>query len=307
MLDNISIVLGIVGSIALFLFSVFSFSEIIKHIAGPRIKSLLQSLTSNPFKGTLLGLASTAILQASAATVIITASLSNAGLISLYNSLGIIFGANIGTTITSQLIAFNIMSISPFIIIIGIMTYFSGRNFKKFGKPIIYFGLLFFSIYLISYFVSFIDKTLISSLLSNVSSPFIAILVGIVATIILQSSSVVSGIVLVLTGAGHIDLIQAIAMILGANIGTTFIVMLASTTMNLEAKKVALSHFLFNFIGVLIFLPFINYLSIWVSKFGGDLVHQVANTHLIFNIVCTTIFLIFIKPFHSLINILIKK
>ena len=306
MLNTVSIVFGIVGSIALFLFSVFSFSEIIKHIAGHKIKHLLQSLTSNPFKGLLLGTASTAILQASAATVIITASLSNAGLISLYNSLGIIFGANIGTTITSQLIAFNIMSISPFIIIIGLLIHFSGRGFKKFGKPIIYFGLLFFSIYLISHFVSYIDQSIISNLLSSVSNPILAILVGMVATIILQSSSVVSGIVLVLTGAGHVSLVQAIGMILGANIGTTFIVMLASTAMNKEAKKVALAHFLFNFIGVLIFLPFISYLYILVEKFDGNLVHQVANTHLIFNLVCAVIFLILIKPFYVLVNFLIK-
>lgn len=307
MLSFISITLGIIGSIALFLFSVFSFGEIIKHIAGPKIKNLLQSLTSNPFKGVLLGTVSTAILQASAATIIIVASLSNAGLISLYNSLGIVFGANIGTTITSQLIAFNVMSISPFIIVLGLLIHFSGRGFKKYGRPIIYFGLLFFSIYLISYFVSYIDKTIITNLLSNVSSPILAILVGIIATILLQSSSVVSGIVLVLTGAGHIDLVQAIGMILGANIGTTFIVMLASVTMDIEAKRIALSHFLFNFIGVLIFLPFIGSLSILVTKFGGDLVHQVANTHLVFNLICACLFLIFIKPFHGLINFLIKN
>lgn len=300
------IILGIVGSVSLFLYSVISFGKIIKNTAGPKIKILLSSLTSNPLKGVIFGTVSTAILQSSTATSVLVASLADAGLVSFYNTLGIIFGVNIGTTITSQLIAFNAMAISPFIILLGLIIYWWGNSFKKYANSIIYFGLLFFSIYLISIFVSYIDQELLGSYLSITSNPIIAILVGVVATLIFQSSSVVSGIVLVLAGIGHIDLAQSVGLILGANIGTTSTVIIASLAMGKEAKKVALSHFLFNFLGVIIILPFIEYFYKTVQWLDGSVVHQVANIHLIFNVVCAFIFLLAIKPFSILVNRLIK-
>jgi phosphate:Na+ symporter len=301
-----AIILGIIGSVSLFLYSVISFSKIIKHTSGQRIKSLLSSLSSNPVKGVVLGTVTTAILQASSATAILVASLADIGLISFYNTLGIIFGINIGTTITSQLVAFDVMAISPFIILLGFIVYWWGNSFKKYAKPIIYFGLLFFSIYLISIFVSYIDQKILGSYLSITSNPVIAILIGTVASFMFQSSSVVSGIVLVLAGAGHIDLAQSVGLILGANIGTTSTVIIASLTMGKEAKKVALSHFLFNFLGVIILLPFIGYFYKVVRWLDGDIVHQLANIHFIFNMTCAFIFLLTIKPFSMLVNRLIK-
>jgi len=301
-----SVILGIIGSVALFLFSVISFGRVIKNTAGQRVKLLLSSLTSNSFKGIIFGTVSTAILQSSSATSVLVASLADAGFISFYNTIGIIFGVNIGTTVTAQLVAFNAMSISPFIIVLGLIIHWWGKSFKRYGEPIIYFGLLFFSIYLISIFVSHVDQGLLGSYLSVTANPIIAILIGVLASIIFQSSSVVSGIVLILVGAGHIDLAQAVGLILGANIGTTSTVIIASLAMGREAKKVALAHFLFNFLGVLILLPFLSYFYQIVNWLDGDVIHQVANIHLIFNIICAVIFLIMIKPFALLINRLIK-
>ncbi len=302
MLNIILIVSGIIGSVALFLFSVVSFGKTIKDTAGGKIKSLLSSLTSNPFKGLVLGTISTAILQSSSATSVLVASLADAGYVSFYHTLGIIFGVNIGTTITAQFVAFNAMAISPFIILFGIITYWWGNSFRRYGKPIIYFGLLFFSIYLISIFVSYIDQGLLTSYLSIISNPITAILIGVVASVVFQSSSVVSGIVLVLVGAGHVDLPQSVGLILGANIGTTSTVIIASLAMGKEAKKVALSHFLFNFLGVIVLLPFLGYFYKIVQWLEGDVVHQVANIHLIFNLVCAFIFLLLIKPFYLIVN-----
>jgi phosphate:Na+ symporter len=306
MLTIFSVVVGIIGSVALFLYSVISFGKEIKHTAGYQIKSFLSHITSNPVKGIIFGAISTAILQSSSATSVIIASLADTGLISFYNTLGVIFGVNIGTTITSQLVAFNAMSISPFIILFGFLIYFWGNIFKKYGKTIIYFGFLFFSIYLISIFTSRVDQEILGSLLSITSNPLVAILIGVIASIAFQSSSIVSGIVLILAGLGHIDLTQSVGLILGANIGTTSTVIIASLTLGKEAKKVALSHFMFNFLGVLILLPFLSYFYEVVKYFDGEIVHQVANIHLIFNLACTFIFLLAIKPFSRLINFMIK-
>lgn len=306
MLNISGIILGIAGSVSLFLFSVISFGNEIRHTAGHKIKALLSLLTSNPVKGVVLGTVSTAILQSSSAVSVLVASLADVGLIPFYSTLGVIFGVNIGTTITSQLVAFNAMSVSPFIILLGLIVYWWGNSFKKYGKPIIYFGLLFFSIYLISIFVSHVDQGLLGSYLSITSNPIIAILIGVLASVVFQSSSVVSGIVLVLVGAGYIDLAQSVGLILGANIGTTSTVIIASLTMGNEAKKVALSHFLFNFLGVIIILPFLGYFYKTVQWLDGDLVHQVANIQLIFNLFCALVFLLAIKPFSLLVNKFIR-
>ena len=302
----LEIIPGIVGSIALFLYSVISFGKMIRNLAGDKVKRFLSSVTSNPIKGVLFGAVSTAILQSSSATSVLAASLADAGLISFYNTLGVIFGVNIGTTVTSQLVAFNVMAASPFIILFGIIVKLWGSSFKKYGKPIIYFGLLYFSVYLISIFVPYLDQQILGTYLSVTSNIFIAILVGLIFSILFQSSSVVSGIVLVLVGGGYIDLNQAIGFILGANIGTTSTVIIASLTMGKEAKRVAISHLLFNIIGVVIFLPFIGCFLKVVQKLDGSVVHQVANIYLIFNFICTIIFLIAIKPFNYIIKKIIK-
>jgi phosphate:Na+ symporter len=198
------------------------------------------------------------------------------------------------------------MSVSPFIVLLGLIIFWWGGRFKKYGKPIFYFGLLFFSIYLISTFFSYVDKDALGSLLSVTSKPLIAIAVGILASVLFQSSSVVSSIVLILAGTGNIDLAQSIGLILGANIGTTSTVIFASLAMGKEAKKVALAHFLFNFIGVLILFPFIGYFYKLVQWLDGDIMNEVANIYLIFNLTCTILFMILIKPFYKFVNSIIK-
>lgn len=301
-----SVFWGMIGSISLFLYAVISFGKLIKENAGQKIKELLYSMTSNPVKGVFFGAISTVILQSSTAASVIVASLADAGVINFYHSIGIIFGVNIGTTITSQLIAFNIMSISPYIIILGVLLYFWGRGYKKYAKSIIYFGLLFYSIYLISIFALKIDNNVIGYILSFNQNILFIILIGIVSSVILQSSSVVTGLVLVFVGNGTISIIQAVGLILGANIGTTSTVLIASTAMGKDGKKVALTHLLFNFVGVIIFLPVLKYFIIFVEWIGGDVVHKVANIHLLFNLFCVFIFLLMIRPFSILINKIIK-
>ena len=181
-----------------------------------------------------------------------------------------------------------------------------GRVISKYSKAVIYFGLIFFAIYLVSIFVGKFDPELLTKLLAFTNNSLWAIVAGIIATLILQSSSVVTGLVLVLAGTGQIDFQQSIGLILGANIGTTSTVIIASLAMNKEAKRVALSHFLFNLIGVLILFPFLGDFYFLVDWLDGDLVRMIANTHLIFNVFCAILFLILIKPFSWLIMKIIK-
>lgn len=298
--------LGIIASVALFLFSAISFSRIVKKNVGAELKKAIETLTLTPLRGLFVGGIVTAILQSSTAASVLVAGLVDAGVIKYFASLGLIFGVNIGTTITSQLIALNFMRISPFIILFGTILYFWGNGLKKYAKPIIYFGTLFLSILSISYFVSEIDQSLLISIVSLSSNIYLSILLGMLLAICLQSSSVVSGLVLVMAGSNILSLSQATGMILGANIGTTSTVILASLALNKYAKRVAAAHFFFNFIGVLLVLPVLHVLYGIVETLGGSLQQQIANIQLIFNLICALVFLVFIKPYSKFISWVVR-
>jgi phosphate:Na+ symporter len=299
--------LGIIASVALFLFSAISFSRVIKKSVGVELKKAIENLTLTPLRGLFVGGITTAILQSSTAASVLVAGLVDAGVIKYFASLGLIFGVNIGTTITSQLIALNFMRISPFIILFGIILYFWGNGLKKYAKPIIFFGMLFLSILSISYFVSEIDQVLLISIVSLASNVYSSIIFGMLLAIFLQSSSVVSGLVLVMAGGGLLSLSQATGMVLGANIGTTSTVIIASIAMNKYAKRVAAAHFFFNLIGVLLALPILHVLYGMVESLGGSLQQQVANIQLIFNVSCALLFLVFVKPYSKFISWLVRS
>lgn len=159
---------------------------------------------------------------------------------------------------------------------------------------------------MISHFVSQINEHTLSSYLSITSNMYVAIIVGIILSLTFQSSSVVTGIVLAVAGTGNIDLAQSVGLILGANIGTTSTVVIVSLAMGREAKKIAFSHFLFNFLGVLFFIPFLKYFYQIVEWLDGGLVRQIANIHLIFNLSCSVLFLSLIRPFYILVNKIIE-
>ncbi len=298
-----SVVIPILSLVAIFLFSVHKFSDHIQHIAGDKFKSLLHSFTSTPLRGFGLGALFTSLIQSSTATTVILVSLVHAGLLSFRNTLGVIFGSNLGSTITSQLVALNIGNFAPYFILLGFFAAFSKGRFKTFGKPIYYFGLMFFSLAMISVYLAPVRESgEVLSLLSRVSSFPLAVLVGIVFTAIVQSSGVVSGIVILLVGNGLMGFEQAFGMIIGANIGTTVTALIAAIFTNEEAKKVALAHFLFNMIGFILFLPFETEVSGVLEKIGGSASQQVANAHLLFNLSCGVLFLVLVKPFEKVVN-----
>lgn len=298
----------VIALVLIFIFAINKFSKQIKLVSGDRLKLFLNKLTKNPIMSTITGTAVTSIFQSSTATTVMTVGLVDAGIITFYQSLGIVFGANIGTTVTSQLIALNVTAIAPFIIILGFMLLKSKHRYNVWGKSIFYFGLVFFCISLITQVVApLVNNPQILNIISKITNLPIAILIGIILTTIFQSSAVTSGLILVLAISGLLDLSQGIGLMLGANIGTTSTAFLASIPMGLEARKTALAHIVFNVLGVVIISPFLPILLTFVENIGGTTAIQIANMHLLFNLISTVVFLIFIKQFAKLINYLGKK
>jgi len=295
------VIIAIVAVVILFLFSIRKFSRQIRYLASNQFKNLMKRLTSTPLKSTVVGTGVTSIIQSSSATTVILVGLVDAGVIPFFNSLGVIFGANLGTTVTSQLVALNLTAIAPVFIILGFLIEFLGGKYKVLGRPIFYFGLVFFSLSLIEFYIEPIKSDpSVMILFSNLSNIFVAILAGLLFTVIVQSSSITSGLVVVLAGSGLIGLVPAMGVIFGANIGTTATSLIASLQLSNSAKKTAIAHLLFNVIGVVIFLPFIVPFSNFIISLGGGATNHVANAHLMFNLTCVILALIFIKPFSKL-------
>jgi phosphate:Na+ symporter len=260
-------------------------------------------MTRTPVRGTVVGTVVTALVQSSTATTVITVGLVNSGIISFTASLGIIFGANFGTTITSLLVALNLTAFAPVLILAGFVISIIGGKYKVFGRPLFYFGLVFFSLSMISTVMEpyRTDPQLIQ-LVGMADSVFLQIAFGFIITTIFQSSSVTTGLVVVMAQNGVITLDMAIPILLGANLGTPTTALFVASRMNVSAKRAAVAHFLFNFLGVLLFLPFLGPFTGFIESLGGTTALQVANAHLIFNLTCCIVFLILIHPFEKLVR-----
>jgi phosphate:Na+ symporter len=296
------LVFAIIPGIILFLYGIEQFSREVQLAAGEYLRNLIQGLTRTPLRGTAAGALVTSVVQSSTATTVITVGLVNAGIISFAASLGIIFGANLGTTLTSQLIALNLTTFAPVFILIGFVIGIIPGRFRIFGRPIFYFGLVFFSLSLISGVMApyRTDPQLIA-LVGLLDSVFLEIAFGFIITNIFQSSSVTTGLVVVMTQNGLLTTETAIPILLGANLGTPTTSLLIALRMNTSAKRAAVAHFLFNFLGVLMFLPILPLFTNLIISLGGDAGQQVANAHLIFNLACCIVFLILIRPFERLV------
>ncbi len=295
-------IFAVIPAVILFLYGIENFSEEVRHAAGERFRIVLQKATKTSLRGALAGAVVTAIVQSSTATTIIVVGLVNAGAISFLGSLGLIIGANLGTTLTAQLVAFKLTAFAPAFLIFGFIMSLIRGPYRSLGKPIFYFGMVFYSLNLISFIVSPLQgDPHVLSLLSATDDALTGIVIGFVITNIFQSSSVTAGLVVVMAQSNLITAMQAIPIILGANIGTTITGLIVSLRMNSAARRTAVAQFLFNFLGVLIFLPFLDGFSELIHNLGGTEAQQVANAHLIFNAICAIIFLLLIKPFSRLI------
>ena len=309
-MEYINILLGLFSGLALFLFGMEFMGDGLENAAGSRLKSSFDKAITNPLKGALVGTIVTAIIQSSSATTVMVVGFVNAGLMSLSQAVGVIMGANIGTTITGQLITFKIDDYIPLFIIIGaaLILFMKQEKRKEIGKIIFGFGLLFMGLSAMKDAMSPIAETtffqdLILTLEGNM---FLGILVGAAMTAVVQSSSASTAILLSLAATGAINLQVAIPILFGNNIGTCVTALLSSLNANKVAKKAAFIHLSFNLIGTLIFLPLINILSQVVVYMGGDIDKQIANAHTIFNVVNAIILLPFSGVFVKLANLALK-
>lgn len=302
-MKDFQIILAAVTSIILFVFGLENFSKEVQRITGERFRKFLGQATKLPGVGLLIGAIVTAFIQSSSATSVIAISLVNAGVISFRNSVSIIFGANIGTTFTAQLVAFKLTAFAPIFIILGFLLSFIKSKYSVFAKSLFYFGFVFFSLNLISHTLSPLQNDLrLIEFLTRPQNALLGVLVGALITAVVQSSSVTTGLAIIFTQQGLMSLENAIPILMGANIGTTITALLSIINMDIAAKKTALAHFLFNLGGVLIFLPLVIFWGNDFPLFSEDPAIALANFHLAFNLISSLAFLAFLKPFTSLID-----
>jgi phosphate:Na+ symporter len=304
-----NIFFGVVGGLGLFIFGMKIMSEGLQKIAGRSMRRILEMLTKTTIAGVAVGAGVTAIIQSSSATTVMLIGFVQAGLLSLKQSIGVVLGANIGTTITAQIIAFKIHKYALPAIGLGVLLYFfiPRKKLKYIGQVILGFGLLFFGLAVMtSVFGPLKSSPEFRQFFVTFSkNPLLAVLTGAVLTMIVQSSSATVGITMTLAAVGLLDFVTAFAVILGDNIGTTVTAQLAALNANITAKRTAWAHTLFNLIGAAymlillnvkingqpIFLYFINLITpgnVWA---GQNIERHVANSHSIFNIVNCIIFI----------------
>jgi phosphate:Na+ symporter len=311
-IEILPLIFGLLGGLALFLYGIEQMTGALKTIAGSKMKNLLAKVTSNRIKGAITGVFATAVVQSSSVTTVLVVGFISAGLISLAQAISIIVGANVGSTVTVQIIAFNITKYSLLMIAIGFGIRFIVKNekIKYLGLMLMGIGLLFLGMQ----FMSDATRPLRAYepfiyAMSHMKNPIIGILIAAVFTAIIHSSAATIGIVIALASQGFINLEAGISLVLGANIGTCITALLASIGMPRVSKQAALSHIIINIIGVLIWLPFIyrlddvvRYISpsfhelTGLNRIAAEAPRQIANAHTIFNIFNTIILLPFITP-----------
>lgn len=290
---NISgMVLGLIGGLGLFLYGMTLMSDSLEKAAGAKLRGILELFTKNRYVGIIVGVVFTAIIQSSSAATVMVVSFVNAGLMTLYQAIGVIYGANIGTTVTSQLVSFNLSQYAPVFIMAGVLMLmiFKNPTVKKAGEVVIGFGILFLGISTMSSSMGALKELpAIQNLFMSLDNRFFALLLGLVITAIVQSSSVTVSIVLLLAQQGLLPLKICFFIILGCNIGACMSAMLASLSGKKNAKRAALIHLLFNVIGSIIMAVILLIGSNWIEALimhisGGNLGRCVANTHTIFKV-----------------------
>ena len=298
------LVLGMLGGLALFLYGMQMMSTNLEAVAGNRMKQILERLTANRFLGVLVGAGITALIQSSSATTVMTVGFVNSGLMTLKQAIWIIMGANVGTTITGQLIALDIGALAPLIAFVGVamLVFIKNKKVQHVGGIIAGIGVLFIGMGMMSdSMVPLRESPQFVSIVSKFTNPLLGILVGAVFTAIIQSSSASVGILQALAMSGVITLDSAVYVLFGQNIGTCITAVLASFGTSRNAKRTTAIHLMFNMIGTAIFviICMVTPFTQWMMNFApGDPVAQIANVHTIFNITTTILLL----PFGSVLE-----
>lgn len=318
-LDWWPMTLGMAGGLALFLFGMDQMTAGLKAAAGNRMKDILARFTTNRVSAAATGAAVTAVIQSSSITTVLLVGFVSAGLMSLTQSIGVIMGSNVGTTLTAQLVAFQVDKLALLLLATGFATMSFARrdHAKQIGGIVLGLGLVFFGMGMMSEamhplrsYQPFIEW------MGQLDNPLLGILGGLAFTALVQSSSATTGVVIALASQGLISLPAGIALIFGSNIGTCVTALLASLGKSREARRVAIAHILFNVLGVALWLAFIPQLAELVTaispqspdlsgrqRLATELPRQVANAHTVFNLVNTLIML----PFAGLLGRLVLR
>lgn len=321
--ETVKICFGLIGGLALFLYGMNTMSDALQKTAGERMKKILSFLTKNPIMGALAGALVTAVLQSSSATTVMAIGFVSAGLMTLPQAISVIFGANIGTTMTAQLLAFKLSDYIYPIIFIGFMLQFVGKTekLKNIGMVIFSFGMLFEGIEIMGHVMKpLAGSSVFVDLMAEVSStPVLGVLLGGVMTLVVQSSSATIAVLQNFAAqpaadgvSSVIGLTGAIPILLGDNIGTTITAILASIGQTKNAQRTAIAHSIFNISGSLVclciiplFAQFVQYIS--PSGREIDVIsRQIANAHTTFNVVCTLAWLPFIPVMVKIVKAIIR-
>lgn len=298
-------VFTLIGGLGLFFYGMELMSKGIEKSAGAKLRDILEALTKNRFMGFLVGLVVTAIIQSSSATTVMVVSFVNSGLMTLLQSTGIILGANVGTTITSQLVAFDLDLIAPLILFVGVamVIFIKNPKVKKFGEVVLGFGVLFVGLTLMKNSMGTLkDSQFMENFFASLRNPILAVLFGFIITAIGQSSSVTVSIILLLASQGMVELQVAFFAILGCNVGSCTTALLASMSGKKDAKRAAMVHFLFNVIGTIVIATLLMFVrepleGVLLKISGGDPGRAVANAHTLFKVFQVLI----LAPFAGLI------
>lgn len=309
--DWFILIMGLSGGLAIFLLGMDRTVSGLKGIAGNRLRWILSHLTGNRWYGAATGAGITAIIQSSSITTVVVVGLVSAKAMSLTQSVGVIFGANVGTTITAQIVAFKVTKYALAAVAIGFAIEFFARSelVERIGRAVLGLGLVFFGMSVmglamqpLTEYQPFLDA------MASISNVWVGVLIGAVFTALVQSSSATTAIVIAMAATNLITLELAIALVLGANVGTSVTAQLASIGKPVEAKRVAMVHTLFNVIGVLIWIPFVPFLASIAVRLSpvGDVARQVAWAHTVFNVANLFIFIWFTTWFAKAAIFLVK-
>ena len=298
-----AVILGLLGGLALFLYGMQMMSNGLEDTAGDKMKNILEKLTSNRFLGVIVGAGITAVIQSSSATTVMAVGFVNSGMMTLKQAVWIIMGANIGTTITGQLIALDVGMLAPLFAFIGVamIVFLKAPKIHHIGKIIAGLGILFIGMDIMSSSMEPLrESEAFVSLMTNFSNPVLGILAGALFTAVIQSSSASVGILQALATSGLISFPSAVFVLFGQNIGTCITSVLASIGTNRSAKRTTIIHLMFNLIGTIVFTALCLTLPLtdWVGSLTPDMpASQIANMHTIFNITTTLLLL----PFGTLL------
>ncbi|WMJ80381.1 Na/Pi cotransporter family protein [Clostridium sp. MB40-C1] len=306
---NYIMIFQLLGGLGLFVYGMKLMGDGLQKAAGEKLKKILEVLTSNRIFAVLVGAGVTAIIQSSSATTVMTVGFVNAGLLNLFQAAGVIMGANIGTTMTAQLIAFKLSDVAPLVLAIGAaMVLFSKKKkTRDIGDIVLGFGILFVGMEIMKTSMEPLGEmeSFKNLVLTLGKHPVLGVLVGLAMTATVQSSSATIGILMALAGTNAITLDAALPILFGDNMGTCVTALLASIGTTKNAKRASLIHLTFNTIGTVIFMLCLGLVLKIVPILGGDIQRQIANTHTLFNIVNVIIQVPFIPLLVEFVNKLV--